>query len=229
MRLDKFLSHTGFGSRTDVKKLIKKGIVKVDGKVCKSDSFHVDENKSEIFVDDKQAVYIKNIYLLLNKPKGVISATEDKKHKTVIDLIPEYAHMDIFPVGRLDIDTTGLLLITNDGELTHTLLSPTNHIPKTYKVTLRDKYDQKYEKQVENGINLGDFTTMPGELVQISDHVCNIKIYEGKFHQVKRMFEAMGNEVVELERISFANLVLEPTHELGTYIRIDAKGIKANY
>lgn len=217
MRLDKFLSHTGFGTRSEVKKIIKKGNVTIDGVVCKSDSVHVDENNSVVEVDGQRVEYIKNIYIILNKPKGVISATEDRRHETVIGLMPEYAHLDIFPVGRLDIDTTGLLLITNDGELAHELLSPNNHIPKTYKVTLRDKFDDSYINKVEKGIDLNDFVTMPGKLEKISDFVCNITIFEGKFHQVKRMFEAMGNEVVELERISFANLRLENDLKYGEY------------
>lgn len=220
MRLDKYLSHTGFGTRSEVKKLIKKGIVSVEGKMCKDDSFHIDEFNAVVTVDGQKVEYIKNVYIILNKPKGVISATEDRRHKTVIDLIEEYRHLDIFPVGRLDIDTTGLLLLTNDGDLAHELLSPNNHIPKTYKVTLRDKFDSSYIKRVEQGIDLGDFKTMPGKLEQVDEFVCNITIFEGKFHQVKRMFEALGNEVVELERIAFSRLKLEKSLKYGEFMLI---------
>lgn len=225
MRLDKFLSHTGFGTRSEVKKLIKKGIVQVEGKTCKDDSFHIDENSSVVTVDGKKVEYVKNIYILLNKPKGVISATEDRRHKTVIDLVQEYKHLDVFPVGRLDIDTTGLLLLTNDGDLAHELLSPNKLIPKTYKVTLRDKFDNAYISKVEQGIDLGDFKTMPGKLEQVDGNVCNITIFEGKFHQVKRMFIAMGNEVVELERIAFSKLKLEKSLKYGEFMLISREDI----
>jgi 16S rRNA pseudouridine516 synthase len=213
MRLDRFLSECGFGSRSDVKKLIKLGVVKVSGNEKPRPDLHIDAQTGEVFVNGIRAKYRKYIYLMLNKPKGYISATWDKRLPTVIDLLPEeYLHFKPFPVGRLDIDTEGLLLLTNDGDLSHRLLSPKNYVPKTYIAQLEKKPDSLDIAAFEDGINLGDFVTLPAKLEILSEsppYTAEVTICEGKFHQVKRMFEARNNSVIFLKRIKMKNLCLD--------------------
>ncbi len=220
MRLDRFLAETGFGTRTEVKKLIKQGKVTVDGKPAAKSESHIDPQNAEVRVDGVVVRYREFIYLMLNKPDGYVSATWDKKLPTVIDLLPdEYAHFEPFPVGRLDIDTEGLLLLTNDGELAHRLLSPKHHIPKTYLAQLeRATSDEDIEK-FKAGVTLDDgYKTLPAELEGFTadgEPWAEITICEGKFHQVKRMFEAVGNKVIFLQRVRMKNLVIDEDLALG--------------
>ena len=213
MRLDKFLSECGFGTRTEVKKLIKSGIVTVENVQKPTPELHIYPETSNIFVKGKKACYREFIYLVLNKPAGYVSATWDKKLPVVCDLIPEeFRHFEAFPVGRLDIDTEGLLLLTNDGDLAHKLLSPKHHVPKTYIAQLEKAVNESDFKTFENGIDLGDFKTLPATLKVVSNtepYFAEVTICEGKFHQVKRMFEAVNNKVTYLKRIKMKNLSLD--------------------
>ncbi len=219
MRLDKFLSECGFGSRTDVKKLIKQGRVEVTGTSPLRPETHIDEGSANVFVDGNLVEYRRFVYLMLNKPAGYISATWDKKLPTVIDLLPEeYLHFEPSPVGRLDIDTEGLLLLTNDGGLNHRLLSPKHHVPKTYAAEVQNPISDADISAFKAGMNLGDFTALPAELEVISNtlpYTARVTICEGKFHQVKRMFERVGNKVLYLKRIKMKNLELDPNLALG--------------
>ncbi|MBR5614112.1 MAG: rRNA pseudouridine synthase [Clostridia bacterium] len=220
MRLDRFLAETGFGTRTEVKKLIKLGKVLVNGETAKKAELHIDPQTADVKVDGNAAVYRKFIYLMLNKPCGYVSATWDKKLPTVIDLLPEqYRHFEPFPVGRLDIDTEGLLLLTNDGELSHRLLSPKHHVPKTYIAEVERCVTNSDIAAFKQGVTLDDgYKTLSAELKGISDKApfwAEITISEGKFHQVKRMFEAVGSRVLYLKRVKMKNLVLDENLDLG--------------
>ena len=221
IRLDKYLADIGIGSRSEVKKYIKKGQVKVDNQLIKDIGYKVNLDKEKVYFDNNLLEYNKYIYLMLNKPAGVVSATRDNVHKTVIDLIDKKYQKNIFPVGRLDIDTEGLLLITNDGQLAHDLLSPKKKIPKTYYVKVQGQVTNKEVKEFENGLIIDDnFTALPAKLeILESGQVSkvNVTIYEGKFHQVKRMFEAVGMKVIYLKRISMASLELDKNLEISSY------------
>ncbi|MBE7050393.1 MAG: rRNA pseudouridine synthase [Ruminococcaceae bacterium] len=212
MRLDKFLSDASPMGRKEIKQHIKKGMVSVNGNVIKDPGTYVDETKDEVAFCGEVISYKKFVYLMLNKPEGYVSATYDKHYKVVTDLVDEeYAHFEVFPVGRLDIDTHGLLLLTNDGDLAHKLLSPKSHVPKTYYVKSEKEVTDEDIKVFEEGIDLGDFKTIGGKCEIVSDDKkeCYLTIFEGKFHQVKRMFEAVGNKVTYLKRISMGGLTLD--------------------
>lgn len=224
VRIDRVLSKSGFGSRNDARKLIKEGRVYANGKRVTSFSERVDPSFVEI--DHKKVDYREFIYVIMNKPEGVVSATEDKKYKTVIDLLDERTKSyEPFPVGRLDIDTVGLLLITNDGELCHNLLSPKKHIDKTYFVRTLNEVSDKDIDILENGVDLGDFVTMPAKLERAEDGVL-ITIKEGKFHQVKRMFESVNNKVTYLKRIKMGKILLPDDLKEGEYRFIEKKEIE---
>jgi 16S rRNA pseudouridine516 synthase len=221
IRIDKLLSNMGEGSRSDVKKLLKAGAVTVDGKVIKDSAAQVDEMQ-DICVHGRKIIYKQFVYIMLNKPQGVVSATEDKNDETVIDLLDKaFKAWDLFPVGRLDKDTEGLLLLTNDGELAHNLLSPKKHIPKTYYATIEGKVTINDLESFKLGVVLDDgYKTLPAELkILKSDTLSEIEltIMEGKFHQVKRMFEAVDKKVTYLKRISMGKLKLDETLVLGDY------------
>lgn len=219
IRIDKILSKSGFGSRNDAKGIIKKGRVSVEGKTVRSANDKADPEK--VLVDGVKVNYKEFIYLVLNKPKGVVSATDDNVHRTVIDLIDEkYLTYEPFPVGRLDIDTEGLLLITNDGQLGHNMLSPKKHVGKTYFAELLNPISPEDKEKIEKGVDIGGYVTQPCN-VEILENGVNITIHEGKFHQVKKMFEAVGNKVVYLKRITFGPLTLPETLPLGEYIEIE--------
>jgi len=212
LRLDKFLSDASPMGRKEIKQHIKKGMVSVNGNVIKDPGTYVDETKDEVAFCGEVISYKKFVYLMLNKPEGYVSATYDKHYKVVTDLVDEeYAHFEVFPVGRLDIDTHGLLLLTNDGDLAHKLLSPKSHVPKTYYVKSEKEVTDEDIKVFEEGIDLGDFKTIGGKCEIVSDDKkeCYLTIFEGKFHQVKRMFEAVGNKVTYLKRISMGGLTLD--------------------
>lgn len=217
MRLDKFLANMGVGTRLEVKQLLKKGSVKVNQNIVKLPKLHVNPNSDEIMVNDEVVSYIDKVYIMLNKPKGYISATEDEVHPTIIDLIPEYAHLNIFPVGRLDKDTEGLLLVTNDGQFNHEVMNPNKHVSKTYEVYSKHPITQFDIDKFKSGIELSDGKLKPAILKKVDNYVSHVTIYEGKYHQVKRMFHSIENEVLELKRIKIAQLELDHNLDLGSY------------
>ena len=209
MRLDKFLANSGVGSRSEVKRYIKDKRVKVNGAIIKNDSFDVEETKDIVLFDDLEVKYKKFYYVLLNKPKGYVSATIDNVYPPVIDLIPEYAFAKLNPVGRLDVDTTGALLLTNDGDLAHKLISPKYHVDKVYEVEVDKKLDPKLVEIFKKGIELDGELTMPADLVLLNEKHAELTLHQGKFHQVKRMFKKSDYHVVELNRKAFAFLTVD--------------------
>ncbi len=220
MRLDKFLCDAGIGSRKDIKKIIKSGAVCVQGFSSIRPETHIDPENDKVFLNGSPVIYKKFIYLMMNKPKGYISATFDKRLPTVLDLVPEeYLHYDLFPAGRLDIDTEGLLLLTNDGQLAHNILSPKKHIPKTYFAEVSGAVTSEDIEKFSKGLIIdGDIKTKPAVLEILSPgeiSEINLTITEGKFHQVKRMFEAVGKEVIYLKRIKMNALSLDEGLPLG--------------
>lgn len=239
MRLDKFLANSGIGTRKEVKEILKNKKVSVNDIFVKDGKIQINEEKDIVKCENKIINYKPFVYIMMNKPAGVISATEDNYHKTVIDLLKnEYSTYNIFPVGRLDIDTEGLLLLTNDGILSHNLLSPKKHVDKKYYVKIAKSLSENDIKTLENGIKLEENFVTKKAKVEI---VCNdskkesedfnffenknnknenlvyITISEGKFHQVKRMFKAVNNEVLYLKRVKMGNLLLDEKLELGEY------------
>ena len=217
MRLDKYLSGLGLGSRRDVKKMIKQGRVKADGFDKLTPETSIEPGADKVYVDGKLTVYREFVYIMLNKPKGYVSATEDGRHPTVCDLAPEeFSHMKLFPVGRLDIDTEGLCVLTNDGALSHRLLSPKSHVPKTYVAELDMGITDADVEAFKDGIVLDDgYKCKSAELEALDDKSVRIVIYEGKFHQVKRMFAAVGKTVTALKRVKMNELCLDPGLEPG--------------
>lgn len=224
IRLDKYLSDMGQGSRSVIKNLIKKGHVKIDGNICRKPEEKIKVGINEVYLDDKLILYEKYVYYMLNKPKGVVSATKDNYHKTVIDLINDNEKKDIFPVGRLDIDTEGLLLITNDGDLAHTLLSPKKGIGKTYYVEIDKPLSEKDIQQLEIGVYIDNNYLTMASIVKLIDEEDTSKIqltiFEGKFHQVKQMIKAVGKSVLYLKRISMDELHLDGNLKLGEYRKL---------
>ena len=222
MRLDKLLANMGYGTRKEVKQLLKQKGVTVDGEDVKDSSMHVNPDSQEVSVFGERVQYTEFLYLMMNKPPGVISATEDNFDRTVIDLLDPLAqHFKPFPVGRLDKDTEGLLLITNDGQLAHNLLSPKKHVPKTYYAKIDGEVTQSDIEAFQRGVELDDgYVTKPGELIILSSGAkseIELTIQEGKFHQVKRMFESVGKKVTYLKRLSMGSLKLDESLNLGDY------------
>ena len=232
MRIDKMLANIGYGSRKDVKKLLKSGAVKVDGVIIKDAKQHVDPENQLVTVYGEEVEYREFIYLMMNKPPGILSATEDDRQETVVDILQEEDQVfDPFPVGRLDKDTEGLLLLTNDGQLAHRLLSPKKHVPKTYFARISGEVTNEDIEAFSKGVTLEDgYHTKPGHLVILSSGPISeieLTITEGKFHQVKRMFEAVGKKVTYLKRLTMANLVLDETLELGEYRELTEEELEA--
>ena len=225
MRLDKFLANSGIGTRKEVKDILKNKKISVNDIFVKDGKIQIDEEKDIVKHEDKIIYYKPFVYIMMNKPAGVISATEDSHHKTVIDLLNnEYRTYDIFPVGRLDIDTEGLLLLTNDGVLSHNLLSPKKHVDKKYYVKIANSLSDDDIKMLENGIKLEEnFVTKKAKVEIIcnnsekNENLAYITISEGKFHQVKRMFKAVNNEVLYLKRVKMGGLSLDEKLKLGEY------------
>ena len=214
-RIDKILANNGFGTRKEVKQLIKWGVVKADGLTVKSADAKFDAESTEITVNGEKLNYRKFVYLMLNKPEGYVSATEDNVYPTVTELVPdEYAHFDVFPAGRLDVDTQGLLILTNDGKFAHNMTSPKKQVPKKYFVIPQKDITQNDIKAFASGMDLGDFTAMPA-LLEHTDGGCLVTIHEGKFHQVKRMFEKVDNKVTFLKRVQIGSLKLDEALPLG--------------
>ena len=217
MRLDKYLSHAGIGTRKEVKQLIRKKHVTVNGELVTKDDYRI-EDDAEVYVDDELVYYEQFVYLMLNKPDGVISATEDDTYQTVLDCFDVTLPKGCFPVGRLDIDTEGLLLITNDGKLSHRLLSPKHHVKKTYYVEHQEPLTEDDINILCNGtIVLDDKVILPATCERIDSNHCLLTIEEGRFHQVKRMFHAVHNEVLYLKRISMGPLKLDETLSCGDF------------
>ncbi|WP_243385998.1 pseudouridine synthase [Bacillus kexueae] len=241
MRIDKLLANVGFGSRKEVKKILKAGVVKVDDEVVSDPKTHVNPEEQEVTVHGERIVYKEFIYLMMNKPAGYLSATEDLSQETVIDLLEyEDAIYDPFPVGRLDKDTEGLLIITNDGQLAHQLTSPKKHVPKTYFAHILGEVTEDDVKAFKQGVVLDDgYVTKPGELSIVESgpqSIIYLTITEGKFHQVKRMFEAVGKKVTYLKRVKMGPLPLDEELEIGEYRELtdeevdllkNAKGVNA--
>jgi pseudouridine synthase len=218
--LDKVLSNFGFGSRNEIKSAVKYGQVLVDGQIVKDSGMHVDPESNIIEINGERLNYRKYVYIMMNKPQGVISATTDRKQKTVFDILPEqYKCFDLFPAGRLDIDTEGLVLMTNDGQLSHEILSPKKHVPKQYYAKVLGRVNEEDAEAFRLGVVLDDgYKTLPAVLeILKSQDISEIKltIVEGKFHQVKRMFESVGKKVIYLKRISMGNLRLDESLKLG--------------
>ena len=224
MRLDKLLAHCGFGTRKEVKEIIKKGFVSVNDHVVKTDKTQVSPDKDEIKVDGEIVTYEDKVYYMLNKPDGYVSATTDNLYPAVVSLIDDYYRDDLFPVGRLDVDTEGLLLLTNDGHLAHQLLSPKKHCPKVYYAHIEGIVDESDIVAFQEGIEIEDYVTQPSELqiLNVDNGMSEVEvtIYEGKFHQVKRMFLSRGKQVQYLKRVQMKDLKLDENLELGEYRRL---------
>lgn len=218
-RIDKIISSQMNISRNDARSLIKGGRVFCDGIVVTDSAFKADGEKSEIAVDGKPLFYKEHIYIMMNKPQGVVSATNDPKTRTVIDLVPEsMKRKNLFPAGRLDKDTVGFMLITDDGDFAHRILSPSRHVEKTYVAHLRDILSGEGKAILEKGAVLSDGTECMDAKVRIIDDEgkkVEITIREGKYHQIKRMFASVGNEVVFLKRIAIGGLCLDESLESG--------------
>lgn len=230
-RLDKILAHLGHGSRKEIKEMVKKGLVMVDGLAVKDSGLQVNPYTSKIIVSGADVEYREFVYLMLNKPQGVISATHDRQAQTVVDLLaPELAIFEVFPVGRLDKDTEGLLILTNDGNLAHNLLVPKKHVPKTYYAKVEGKVTEADQAAFSSGVQLDDgYKTIPAELEIVhSGEISEVKltIFEGKFHQVKRMFEATGKKVTYLKRLAMGDLLLDPGLGLGEYRELTIAELK---
>lgn len=221
MRLDKLLSNMGCGSRSEIKLGVKKRFASVNGQIAKDPGLQVDPDTDRITWIGLPVVYKATVCVMMNKPAGTISATEDPKDKTVLDLLEApYSKMALFPVGRLDKDTEGLLLLTNDGDLAHRLLSPKKKVPKTYRVLLDQPLSPEGIEALERGIPLEeDFTTSPAQVESLAGNWREVllTIYEGRFHQVKRMMHHVGCEVLYLKRMNMGELVLDPALEPGAY------------
>ena len=233
MRLDKFLVACAVGSRTEVKNFLKSGRVTVNGKKEKSAKSHINEETDEICFDGQKLEYEEFVYYMMNKPQGVISATEDPKHKTVLNLLDDYARAkEVFPVGRLDIDTHGLLLLTNDGQLAHALLSPKRHVDKIYLAQVDGIMTDEDIETFAKGIPLKDFTCQPAKLELVSmdaeknQSLVRVTIAEGKFHQVKRMVAYCGKEVVDLQRLNMGILTLDENLKPGEWRRLSKEELE---
>ncbi|MGN0424565.1 MAG: pseudouridine synthase [Acetatifactor sp.] len=228
MRLDKLLSELKIGSRSRVKEEIRRGSVTVNGQTEDDPGRKVDENSDVICFHGERVSYQRFYYYMLNKPSGVVSATSDLRDRTVLDLLSAGDRRDdLFPVGRLDKDTEGLLLLTNDGELAHRLLAPKRHVDKSYYVRIAHELSGEEVSLLENGVDIGEEKlTLPGKVERISESEILLTIHEGKFHQVKRMLSAVGNEVMFLKRLSFGGLKLDEKLAPGAYRELTEAEVK---
>lgn len=221
LRLDKYLADMGIGARSEIKTWIRKGRVTLNGEICTKPECKVNTSSDEVLFDEAKVGYVDYCYIMLHKPVGVVSATQDNVSETVLDLITDKQRKDLFPVGRLDKDTEGLLLITNDGELAHRLLSPKKHVDKLYYAKVAGRVSEEDVRVFEEGVDIGEESiTLPAKLrILVTADISEIEltIQEGKFHQVKRMFEAVGKEVLYLKRLSMGSLVLDPELKPGEY------------
>ena len=232
MRLDKYLCDTGFGTRSQVKALLKKGQVQVNGETVRKPEHKVDESSARVVCCGKEALYRRFVYLMMNKPPGVLSATEDRRQRTVLDLVAQPAPDGLFPVGRLDKDTEGLLLLTNDGELAHRLLSPKMHVDKVYEARVMGEVTEEHVLRFDEGLDIGEKKpALPASLQILSCHDgesrVRVTIREGKYHQIKRMFEAVGCRVTWLKRLSMGSLLLDGTLAQGEYRELTPEEIRS--
>ena len=231
-RLDKVLANAGYGSRKEVKKIVKNKQIRVNGEIVMDSSVYVDPNKDEIYILDEKLDYREYVYIMLNKPTGVISAVVDSREKTVVDLLEDRDYfMAPHPVGRLDKDTVGLLILTNDGNMSHRVLSPRRHVMKKYYVRVNLKLEDKHIQAFKKGIVLEDkYLCKSAELDIITsgqeESEAYVTIYEGKFHQIKRMFEAIGGNVLYLQRVQFADIKLDINLKEGEYRYLTDEEIK---
>ena len=229
-RLDRHLGEKGLATRQEAARLVKAGRVLVNGSPASSPAAHIDPDADRIYVDGMEVDRQRHYHLLMNKPSGVLTAARDARCKTVLDLLEHrYQASGCMPVGRLDKDTTGLLLFTTDGQLAHNLLSPKRHVDKVYRALLARPVNEADVRAFSAGIHLSDFTAQPAELLPLEGHWAQVIIHEGKFHQVKRMFQAVGNEVLSLSRMAFAGLNLTDTLEPGAYRALDEGEIERLY
>ncbi len=219
MRIDKLLSNMGLASRSEAAKSAKAGEIKVNGTVVKKADMKIDPVSDTVEFRGKKVEYKEKIYIMLNKPEGYVSSTDSKDGKTVIELLPEdLQRCGLFPCGRLDKDTVGLLLLTNDGETSHYLLSPKRHVNKIYRVKTKFPFSDKDKERLENGVRLdGGDVTRPAKVEIISSDDLRITIVEGMYHQIKRMLEAVDNEVIRLERVEFGTIPLDINLERGDW------------
>jgi 16S rRNA pseudouridine516 synthase len=216
MRLDKYLSETGI-ARSDAVRAVRGGLVTVNGAVVKNPSVHIEPEAAAVTMAGKAVQWRKYTYVMLNKPSGYVSSTESGGRTVMTLLPPEFSKMNMFPAGRLDMDTLGLLLITNDGPLAHRLLSPAHHVPKTYRYSCNPPIDASQISSLESGVDIGDVVTKPCRVEPDDASVGKITVTEGKYHQIKRMFEAVGSEITYLERITFGPLTLDEKLERGEW------------
>lgn len=227
LRLDKYIADTGTVSRKDVKAAAKKGLISVDGKTVKDVSVRIDEKCAEVIFCGQKINWRKYVYVMLNKPRGFISSTEESD-KTVMKLLPpEYSKMECFPCGRLDIDTVGLLIITNDGPLAHKLLSPRHHAEKTYYYHCFPEIGEDAAKRLCEGVDIGDYVTKTSRVEMISGGEGYITLTEGKFHQIKRMFEAVGSNITYLKRVEFGTVKLDETLAEGEWRELEENELEA--
>lgn len=230
MRLDKFLCEMNIGTRSQVKTYVRQGMVTVNGIVAQKADDKINENTDCIIFRGEELHYSRFQYFMLNKPQDVVSATRDNHDKTVMELLPEDARKDLAPVGRLDKDTEGLLLITNDGELSHRLLSPKKHVDKVYLVQLAEALSKENILKLEQGVDIGEEKlTLPAKVEVLKEREILLTIHEGKFHQVKRMLQAVDNEVVFLKRICFGSLSLDETLVPGECRELTTQEVAALY
>ena len=231
MRLDRLLCEAGFGTRSQVKGLVKKGLVQVNGRTAGRPEQKVDEKNDRILCEGKEAVVGSSVYLMLNKPPGVVSVTEDARERTVLDLLNEQDRKGVFPVGRLDKDTEGLLLLTDDGTLAHRLLSPRRHVDKVYRARVEGQVTKAHIISFREGLDIGEKApTLPAELEILSGgEVSEVKvtIREGKFHQIKRMFESVGCRVIWLKRLQMGTLALDEELPAGAYRKLRREEVES--
>ena len=228
MRVDKMIGNTGLDTRKNIKKNAKKGALVINGEIVKDSSVKVDPLVDEVFYMGHFVEYIENIYLILNKPAGVLSATQDPS-KTVIDLLDDfYLNYDLSIAGRLDKDTTGLVLLSTDGKFIHRITSPNSEIIKTYEVKTRDPIKKNLVDEFKNGVYIkeNDYTARPAELIITGEKEATVKVTEGKYHLVKRLFSNLGNEVVALKRVAIGDLLLDPYLKEGDYRELTEKELE---
>lgn len=234
IRVDKYLTDCGTGTRSEVKKLIQKGRISINGTVIKDPGTKIDLDKDIVCNNNEPVVYEQFRYFMLNKPMGCVSATKDNLSATVLDILKNENTKGLFPVGRLDKDTEGLLLITNDGMLAHNLLSPKKHVEKLYYVEADKKLSDENMTEMENGVDIGDEKlTLPSKIEFVGDsqnkYCYNLSIKEGRFHQVKRMFEAFGSNVTYLKRLNMGSLILDDDLLPGEYRKLSEEEINGLY
>lgn len=226
-RIEKVLANHTVYSRKEVKDFLHQGKISVNGKIVQKSGEKIDPEKDEIFLNQQKIITKEKIYLCLNKPKGYVSATRDEKEKTVLDLVPEkYYHKDLFPAGRLDKDTTGLMILTNDGDFAHNILSPNKHVKKTYQATIDIPLTQEMQEGFKNGVELNDGICKSAELKKVSTYEAIVILKEGRYHQIKRMFAHYNATVLELKRIGMGNFSLPNNLEEGNIIELTDKELK---